>query len=200
MDLDFRSLWDHAIPYAQFSREAKKNCELWTGVYRLARIPGWALADARASAGSRLLVMAEDWCGDGANTLPYLAKLVDEAGGLELRVLRRDEYPEVMDRYLTGAARAIPIVIALDESFHELGHWGPRPAELQHWLLEERHSMPKDQIYPQARRWYARDKGQSTLREVLALVTERRDQPSTFGNRPEVVESDGRQLLAGGVQ
>lgn len=200
MDLDFRSLWDRAFPYSRFTREAKQNCALWTGVYRLARIPGWALADARASSGSRLLVIAEDWCGDGANTMPYLAKLGEEAGGLELRVLRRDEHPEVMDRYLTGTARAIPIVIVLDETFHELGHWGPRPAELQRWLLETRHSLPKDQIYPQARRWYARDKGESTLREVLALVTERRDQPSAFGNRPEVVESDSRQPMVDGVQ
>lgn len=171
MDLDFRSLWDHAIPYAQFTREAKKNCGLWAGVYRLARIPGWALADARASAGSRLLVIAEDWCGDASNTVPYLAKLSDEAG-IELRVLRRDEHPAVMDRYLTGTARAIPIVIALDEGFRELGHWGPRPAELQRWLVEARRATPAAPIYPLARRWYARDKGQSTLREVLALVTD----------------------------
>jgi hypothetical protein len=89
-----------------------------------------------------------------------------------LRVLRRDEHREVMDRYLTGTARAIPIVIVLDEAFHELGHWGPRPAELQRWLLGVRQTAPQDQLYPQARRWYAKDKGQSTMREVLALLRE----------------------------
>jgi hypothetical protein len=193
MDLDFRSLWDRALPYSRFARESKQNCALWTGVYRLARIPDWALADARASGGGRrLLVIAEDWCGDASNTVPYLAKLGDEAGSLELRVLRRDEHPEVMDRYLTGTARAIPIVIVLDEAFHELGHWGPRPAELQRWLLAARQTTPKDQLYPHARRWYAMDKGQSTMREVLALVA--------FASRPTAVEADSRQLMADGVQ
>ena len=58
-------------------------------------------------------MIAEDWCGDASNTIPILAKLV-ELPGLELRVLRRDEHPEVMDRYLTDGSRSIPIVIALD--------------------------------------------------------------------------------------
>jgi hypothetical protein len=27
--------------------------------------------------------------------------------------------------------------------------------------------MPKEQLYPQVRQWYARDRGETTLREVL---------------------------------
>ena len=57
--------------------------------------------------------------------------------GLELRIVLRDEHPEVMDRYLTNGSRSIPIVIALDEEFRELGHWGPRPRELQAWVMEQ---------------------------------------------------------------
>ena len=77
-----------------------------------------------------LLVIAEDWCGDASNTVPIIAKLADATEGLELRIIRRDEHPSVMDRYLTNGSRSIPVVIALDEDFRELGHWGPRPAEL----------------------------------------------------------------------
>lgn len=33
---------------------------------------------------------------------------------LELRVLRRDEHPEIMDEYLTNGSRSIPVVIVLD--------------------------------------------------------------------------------------
>jgi hypothetical protein len=75
-----------------------------------------------------------------------------------------------MDRYLTNGARAIPIVIVLDESFRALGHWGPRPAELQAWVMENRLRVPKAELYPQVRRWYARDRGETTLREVLAAA------------------------------
>jgi thioredoxin family protein len=169
--LDFRALWYLGLTYGQFTEQAREQRELWTGVYRLARTPRWALTRMRAAGQRiRLLVLVEDWCGDGANVVPHLARLADEAPGVELRVLRRDEHPDVMDRYLTGTARAIPIVIVLDGEFRELGHWGSRPAPLQAWVTEARRTVSKDELYPQIRRWYAKDKGESTLREVLALV------------------------------
>lgn len=169
--LDFRSLWSQALTYRQFADQAREQRDLWAGVYRLARTPDWALERARAAGRPiRLLVLLEDWCGDGANVIPHLARLADEVPELELRVLRRDEHPDVMDRYLTGTARAIPIVIVLDHEFRELGHWGSRPAALQAWVDEARKTISKDALYPQIRRWYAKDKGESTLREVLALV------------------------------
>jgi hypothetical protein len=72
-----------------------------------------------------------------------------------------------MDRYLTNGSRSIPIVIALDAGFNELGHWGPRPRELQQWVMANRATMPKPERYRQVRRWYAEDRGQSTIRELM---------------------------------
>jgi hypothetical protein len=168
--LDFRSLWDQAVPFAAYVTASTQHRGLWEGLYRTARLPEWALGALPAGVRRRLLVLAEDWCGDASNTVPVLARLADAVPGLELRVLRRDEYPEVMDRYLTNGSRSIPIVIALDEEFTELGHWGPRPAELQSWVMVNRLTVPKAELYPQVRRWYARDHGESTLREVLAAA------------------------------
>jgi hypothetical protein len=167
--LDFPALWNLALPYDTFVAGSElKHRGLWHGLHRLARIPAWALAAVPADAGLKLLVLAEDWCGDASNTIPILAKLGDLAPGIELRVLRRDEYPEVMDQYLTNGARSIPVVIVLDRDFQELGHWGPRPRVLQEWVMEQRKKgTPKDQLYPEVRRWYARDAGETTLREVL---------------------------------
>ena len=182
MTLDFRALWEAALPYHQFVQEATSNHDLWAGMYRIARIPDWAL-DAARSTGTKhhLLVLAEDWCGDGTNTIPYLAKLADQSRSQEVRVLRRDEHPEVMDRYLTDGARSIPIVIALDRDFRELGYWGPRPVTLQAWVREARRSVERAKLYPQIRRWYARDKGESTLREVLDLLERK---PSVISRQP----------------
>ncbi len=170
-ELDFRALWSEALSYERFVEEAEKNEALWRGVYRTTPIPDWAheLACQRGK-GVRLLVIAEDWCGDASNTVPVLAKLGDAADCLEMRVVRRDEHPEVMDRYLTDGARSIPIVIALDSEFRELGRWGPRPAALQQWVMENKLSMPSSERYPRVRRWYAKDKGAATLREVLELL------------------------------
>ena len=169
--MDFAALWEAALPYDRFLAESKDQHKgLWVGVYGLARIPDWARELVAEAAALRFLVLTEDWCGDAANTVPILAKLVDESPNLDLRVLRRDEHPAVMDRYLTGTARSIPIVIVLDRDFHELGHWGPRPAALQAFVMANRATVPKAELYPQVRKWYARDRGEHTLREILAIV------------------------------
>ncbi|HKU60148.1 MAG TPA: thioredoxin family protein [Gemmatimonadales bacterium] len=167
---DFRALWDQALPFEAYVAASSQHRGLWEGLYRLARIPQWALDAVPAGTRRRLLVLAEDWCGDASNTVPVVARLADAVPELELRVLRRDEHPEVMDRYLTNGSRSIPVVIALTEDFAELGHWGPRPSELQSWVLANRQTIPKSELYPQVRRWYARDRGESTLREVLTAA------------------------------
>ena len=167
----FAHLWDAAPTFEAFVAASKAHGELWGSVYRTARVPDALVAEATAcGAGFRLVAIAEDWCGDAANTIPVVAALVDRLSGAELRLVRRDEHPELMDRYLTGTARSIPIVIVLTEAMEELGHWGPRPAELQAWVLEKKRAGAGREIYTEIRRWYAQDKGESTLREILRIV------------------------------
>lgn len=167
----FRALWDEALTFDQFTAaSAPEHTGLWKGIYGLTRIPAWSLEAGAAVEPLRLLALVEDWCGDASNTIPVLAKWADQVSAVELRLLRRDEHPALMDRYLTNGSRSIPIVIALDADFRVRGHWGPRPRELQAWVLANRTILPKAELYPQVRRWYARDRGESTLREVLALA------------------------------
>jgi hypothetical protein len=166
--LDFKKLWDKALPFDEFVASCKaEHCGLWQGIYNLARVPEWARVAVPQGVGRKLLVIAEDWCGDASNTVPIIAKLAHSVPGLGLRVILRDTNPEVMDQYLTNGSRSIPIVIALDENFEEVGHWGPRPSELQAWVMANRNTVPKAELYPQVRKWYARDRGETTLREVL---------------------------------
>jgi hypothetical protein len=170
--LDFPSLWRTALPFPDFVAASTEHCGLWVGIHKIARVPEWAAELALTDSPRHLLVLAEDWCGDASNTIPFLAKLAEQVPGLELRVLRRDEHPAAMDQYLTNGSRSIPIVIVLDADFRELGYWGPRPVELQAWVMANRGTMPKDELYPQVRKWYARDRGDSTLREVMAIATD----------------------------
>ncbi len=165
---DFRILWNQGLDFDQFLAGASEQKALWEGVYQHATIPNWAMPLVAHGAIRKLLVLAEDWCGDAANTVPIMAALARQAESVELRIIKRDEHPEVMDQYLTNGSRSIPIVIALDENFNELGHWGPRPSELQERVISnQRAGTPVP--YADIRRWYAKDKGETTLREVLAL-------------------------------
>lgn len=181
--LDFRALWEEAVGFDQFLAEsAPEHRPLWEGIYRTASLPDWSLhlsdpgsLRLSVSASLRLLVLAEDWCGDASNTVPVLARWA-EAAGTELRMLKRDEHPEVMDRYLTGTSRSIPIVIVLDADFKEVRHWGPRPTELQAWVMAHKGTMPKGERYREVRRWYAKDRGETTLREVLGLAAGKREE------------------------
>lgn len=168
----FSSLWDGALTYDAFVAASTQHCDLWTGVYRTARIPVWATeAAAKLGRRFRFAVLAEDWCGDASSTVPILVRFA-EAIGADIRVLRRDEHPEVMDRYVgPGGARAIPVVIVLTEAMEEIGRWGSRPAELQAFVMAQRAKGLKSKDYfPEVRRWYATDRGESTLREILAVM------------------------------
>lgn len=167
---DFAALWELATPWADYLCPGMDQAELWRGVYDHVVIPAWAVEAFGASPIRRLLVLAADWCGDAANTVPVLAGLAGRVPGMELRILERGRHPEVMNRYLTNGSRSIPIAIALDDRFRELGHWGPRPAVLQAWVLANKQMIPSPQRYAFARRWYAKDRGESTLRELLAAA------------------------------
>src|SRR2546428_14045973 len=113
-DLDFRALWDQALTYDEFVKQSTEHCALWTGVYRLAHIPAWALERACERGRTlRLLVLAEDWRGDASNTIPYVAKLGAQAQGLEMRILRRHEHPEGTEPYPNRTFPRIPILSLL---------------------------------------------------------------------------------------
>ena len=62
------------------------------------------------------------------------------------------------------------MVIALDEDFCDVGWWGPRPLPLQAWVTTDWQELARDERYKEMRRWYARDRGRSTLDEVVALI------------------------------
>jgi hypothetical protein len=150
---------------------ATQNADLWAAVWRRASVPDDFVRRVAGLGGAwHLLVLSEDWCGDAVNTVPVVAKLAALAPNLDLRVLARDENPDLMDSHLTGASRSIPVVIALDDEFRERGWWGPRPAALQEWVLGPGRELEKDARYREVRSWYARDRGRTTLEEVVGML------------------------------
>lgn len=168
----FAPLWSAGEPFQEFLDRVVSQRTLWEGVYRTATVPEWAgRAFGALPDGLRILVLNAGWCLDSANTVPVMARLAETVPGVELRLLERDEFPGLMDRYLTNGSRSIPLAILLDRSLRELGRWGPRPAELQTWVLAHREETPPAERYKEQRRWYAKDRGETTLREILQAVS-----------------------------
>jgi Thioredoxin len=157
--------------FAEFLGRPLSNKPLWEAIYNRATVDDELISRVQALGGRwHLLVLNEDWCGDSVNILPYLAKLTDGLENMEMRIVRRDENLDIMDAHLTGKSRSIPVVILLDEDFRECGWWGPRPTELQSWVIEEGLKLPKDERYKQVRTWYARDRGQTTMAEIVGML------------------------------
>jgi hypothetical protein len=158
---------------ADFLESSGEHAPLWQAVMRRTVVADDVVA-AVSELGGRwhLLVLLEDWCGDAVNSVPVIARLAEFAPNLELRVLSRDAYPELMTTHLSpSGGRAIPVVILLDDAFVEQGWWGSRPRALQQWIDAQGAALGKEDRYLAARRWYVADRGASTAREIAELVT-----------------------------
>ncbi len=166
--------WHKGFTWERYlADEVEAHRDLWEGVYRRSTTPVWTL-EALEDMGRNwnLLAIAEDWCGDASNLLPVFGRLARDSDWIDLRIVKRDESPELMDRFLTNGSRSIPIVVIMDDDFGPVGRWGPRPVELQEFVLrvKKKGDLEPRQIYKETRRWYAKDRGRTTLREVLAIM------------------------------
>jgi hypothetical protein len=131
----------------------------------------------------RWMVLSEPWCGDSAQSLPYVAKIAECTPRITLRILLRDENLEIMDQYLTDGTRGIPKLVAFDERGEELFRWGPRPRGAQEEFLRAKaEGLDKRQALERVHLWYGRDRGRAVQDEIIALLKRRRGtpQPGTF--------------------
>ena len=160
-----------AAAFEELLGSVQKNVELWTAMWRHARVDEEYVRRVSALPGRwHLLVLSEDWCGDAVNTVPIIARLAERCPNVDLRVLARDANPDIMDAHLTGSSRSIPVIIVLDDAYEERGWWGPRPTVLQRWVSGQGQLLEKSARYREARTWYARDRGRTTLEEVVSIM------------------------------
>ena len=120
------------------------------------------------------LIITEAWCGDGAQSIPYLAKLAELNPKIKLRIIMRDEYPEIMDAYLTNGARSIPKLVAFTEDLKvELFTWGPKPLYLMNRHKEYKHDskgLSYSGFLEEIHLWYAKNKNQDLEAELFPLI------------------------------
>jgi hypothetical protein len=163
--------FEGADTFQEFLRTVQAHEALWHQIFERARLPPEARQAAEEIKGRwHLLVLAEDWCGDAVHILPYLARLEEAFPAFQVRILSRDENPDLMDAHLTSGTRSIPVVIILDREFREVAWWGPRPQPLQDLFLREIKPLPQEERFPKVRAWFAQDRGRTTLREILNRI------------------------------
>ncbi|HLW33269.1 MAG TPA: thioredoxin family protein, partial [Aequorivita sp.] len=118
------------------------------------------------------LVISEPWCGDAAQTLPFLNKISQLSDNIELKIVLRDENPELMRHFLTNGSQSIPIIIILDENFKVLQHWGPRSKAATKVVNDyrEEHGVIDDAFKEMIQVWYNNDKGVSLVNDLTEMV------------------------------
>ena len=172
--LDLKSIWTGGQSYAEWFATIK-NPHMRTEMERIDReiaIPDAIAAKLKAlKRAVNMLAIIEDWCGDVRRNAPVLAKLCAlNPEKLRLRCVDKETKPELMVRYLTNAAEAIPLFVFFSETFVEIGNWGPRPAECKRLMARGKAAGKIDDAREKIHAYYANDKHQSTISEIVALI------------------------------
>ncbi|MBL7902261.1 MAG: thioredoxin family protein [Bacteroidia bacterium] len=118
------------------------------------------------------VIITETWCGDAAQNLPIIHLMAEKNPKIQVRIVLRDQHPELMDQYLTNGARSIPKLIVFDESGEkEFFNWGPRPKGAQELAMELKNQGADHETKALAvQKWYLADKGLSMQEEINTLL------------------------------
>ena len=117
-------------------------------------------------------LITEPWCGDASHNAPFIAMVSELNDKIELKIVRRDTEPSLIDDYLTDGGKAIPKLVIRDEQDNDLHVWGPRPSgaqKIHHELKAEDADFEKQKVVLQ--KWYNNDKGESIQKELLELLS-----------------------------
>lgn len=127
----------------------------------------------KIASGITWLVLTESWCGDASPALPVMHKMAALNPHIALKILLRDENTALMQRFLTNGAMSIPKLIAIDDKNGAItGEWGPRSNAATE--LVENYKADHGVLTPEFKEglqvWYNKDKGQSVLQDLLAML------------------------------
>ena len=166
------ALYASGQDYSTFLAEAKQRRAMWVRHSEQATIAPDVLATARGLMGKwRILVVAVDGCSDSANTLPYIAKLVELVPSLEMRIIAPGPGTAVMEAHRTPDGRAAtPTLVVLDADGNDIGCLVERPSALQQLAVNARAAGTLDAFARDKQKWYDGDAGASVVREMVAVL------------------------------
>ena len=176
--------------WEDFLEDVDRRRELWIDTWRTAVVPERLAIRARGAGEWRVLIITTPACSDSANSVPYIAKLVQQTPGLELRLVDATVGRPWMEAHRSPDGRAsTPTVLVLDEQFAIQGCWVEQPAALQEiWLPIVARGAASAEL-DRKMDWYAADAGREILREIVEVLEGARDgRPICPGMAPAEAE------------
>ena len=128
---------------------------------------------ARYASDVTWLVLTESWCGDAAHVIPVINKVAELNSHIDLKLVLRDENDALMQQFLTNGGKSIPKLIMIDNtSGAVLDTFGPRPIAATNLVKDyiTEHGTVTDELKENLQMWYNKDKGQSTIADLLLLL------------------------------
>lgn len=132
-----RALWEFGLTLDEFAAGIDTLREETQRRLREVRLSaGDAAFFARITAPIYVLALTEGWCGDSLMNLPILARIVEAAPDMRLRVFARGEWPELAALYHAQGITNIPVFAFFDADFRPIGTWVER-SRAAHILVEQ---------------------------------------------------------------
>jgi hypothetical protein len=170
-DSSHRELYERGQTMEQFLDAARQRREEWHERHRTGTPPDELVSRAVATGQTwKLLVVADDRCGDSANTIPFVARFAS-AAGIELRVVSSTDGRAIMESHRTPDGRAAtPTILVLDADYREVGAFIERPDTLQTWRQEQEKKLSREELRRQTYEWYATDRGRTSIAQIVGLM------------------------------
>lgn len=187
--MEIKIFWDKAVSYQDYIKETEnrlsnpsdydKEYEQYyqLGLQRMNRMyekytPNPEQQESLESKKfkGKILIISEPWCGDASQVIPVVEKFFEHN---DVRISYRDQEPSLIDDFLTGGAKSIPVVIFLSDEFEVIGTWGPRPKhgiELLQRYKSDPENFSKEQFYVALQTYYAKNRGLDTIEELLEII------------------------------
>jgi|AutmiccommuBRH23_1029490.scaffolds.fasta_scaffold00085_67 hypothetical protein len=142
----------------------------------------------------KILVLTESGCRDSLMNLPILAKIMEAAAFISLKIFIRSENRELTEFFALKGIHNIPVFWVMNDDFSYCGHWveRPKPAyrKVEEWKKEnpEYESIKNDMTISEAERairiktwseklldemwnWYDTGFQSDTIREIQNLLS-----------------------------
>lgn len=119
-----------------------------------------------------LVCLSEAWCGDAAQILPIIDKVCQLNTNIELKILLRDENPDIISDNLSNGSKSIPKLILLDKELNKLKNWGPRTKKLSNFVNEykQKPNFNKSELIKEIQQWYNKDNTIEIQKELMEFI------------------------------
>jgi hypothetical protein len=173
--MNLSNYFDQALAYEDYINMLGQNLLLHQLHFKKFSLDKKASLQVKQLDPYKILVITEPWCGDSLAILPVVKKIAEQGIDWEIKVVRRDENPDLMGKFLTKGARAIPIFLFINEAGDLCFKWGPRPRAAQGIYDSYRElircgKISKPDVIKKIRQFYAQDRGNTILSELMHLL------------------------------